>query len=329
MTHYEKHKEELKAKQIAYNQEHREEIKEKRRAKVAAQKENGTYKPYKKPPTEKQQTKKMLKELERKFNGFTLGFDENIIIIEVKLPFRCIKEEYEVRHCDDDEISKIQKELRNRLRPLLTKKNIVVVECSYLQLFISKEENIDAVCEETVKFLKEKTEIYGKYEKNGKLCNSDLLKQMGLIEKETQVKPTKRVNKLTSKPVLQYSLDGEFIKEWDSIYAASESISGVKGSYGNIYKCCKAKTKTAYGFVWRYKSDCGMSDAKPAQYIKFNPRKRVAKTVLQYSLNGEFIREWYSDIEAAAAVGGSAGNIRHCCLGHYKKAYGYVWKYKL
>jgi membrane protein insertase Oxa1/YidC/SpoIIIJ len=106
------------------------------------------------------------------------------------------------------------------------------------------------------KFLKEKTEIYGQYEKNGKLCNSDLLKHMGLVEKETQVKPTKRVNKITSKPVIQYTIDGEFVKEWESIYTASESISGVKGSYGNIYSVCKGKTKTAYGFVWKYKSDC-------------------------------------------------------------------------
>ena len=211
---------------------------------------------YEKSLTEKQQTKRMLKPLKEKFKGFTFDFDGNVIIIEAKLPFRCIKEEYEVRHCDDEEISKIQKEFRNRLRPLLTKRNIVIVECAYLQLFISKEENIDAVCEETVRFLKEKTEIYGQYEKNGKVCNSNLLKQMGFVEKETQVKPTKRVNKITSKPVIQYTIDGEFVKEWESIYTASESISGVKGSYGNIYSVCKGKTKTAYGFVWRYKSDC-------------------------------------------------------------------------
>lgn len=249
MTNYEKNK----SRQLTYYQKHKEEINEKIRAKRAAQKEDGTYKPYKKPLTEKQQTKMMLKPLKEKFNGFTFDFDGNVIIIDVKLPFRCIKEEYEVRHCDDDEISKIQKELRNRLRPLLAKKNIVIVEWSYLQLFISKEENIDAVCEETVKFLKEKTERYGQYEKNGKLCNSKLLKQMGLIEKETQVKPTKRVNKITSKPVLQYSLDGEFIKEWDSACEAAAAVSGVYGAVGNIYQCCLGHYKTAYGYVWKYK----------------------------------------------------------------------------
>ena len=54
------------------------------------------------------------------------------------------------------------------------------------------------------------------------------------------------------KPVLQYTLDGEFIKEWDSLMQIERTL----GYYNsNISACCKGKLKTCHGFLWRYKSD--------------------------------------------------------------------------
>ena len=47
--------------------------------------------------------------------------------------------------------------------------------------------------------------------------------------------------------------------------------------------------------------------------------------ILQYDLDGNFIREWPS----AADVGKEASvNINHCLKGRQKTAYGYIWKYK-
>jgi len=53
-------------------------------------------------------------------------------------------------------------------------------------------------------------------------------------------------------PVLQYDLDGIFIKEWDS------PISIIRGSDNfhsaqHITECCRGKRKTAYKFTWKYK----------------------------------------------------------------------------
>ena len=49
------------------------------------------------------------------------------------------------------------------------------------------------------------------------------------------------------------------------------------------------------------------------------------KPVLQYDLNGNFIRKWPS----AADVGKEArSNINHCLKGRQKTAYGYIWKYE-
>lgn len=50
--------------------------------------------------------------------------------------------------------------------------------------------------------------------------------------------------------VLQYSLDGCFIKEWGSGFEAAESLSC---SPANIFKSCNGKRKTAVGFKWKFK----------------------------------------------------------------------------
>lgn len=56
--------------------------------------------------------------------------------------------------------------------------------------------------------------------------------------------------------------------------------------------------------------------------------ERMKKPVLQYSLDGEFIAEHESLSAAGRAVGGTFKNVRSCCLGEYKTAYGYVFEYK-
>ena len=54
---------------------------------------------------------------------------------------------------------------------------------------------------------------------------------------------------------------------------------------------------------------------------------RISKTVLQFTLDGEFIREWSSTHECGRN-GFNQGNIVSCCNGKLKSAGGYIWKYK-
>lgn len=62
---------------------------------------------------------------------------------------------------------------------------------------------------------------------------------------------TKRQAEKRSKPVLQYTKDGEFIKEW-------KSLTDVKINLGynqsNISRCCNGKYHSSYGFLWKYKN---------------------------------------------------------------------------
>ena len=52
-----------------------------------------------------------------------------------------------------------------------------------------------------------------------------------------------------TKPVIQYDLNGNFIKFWNSQSEINRELNYNKGSISN---CCNGKTKTAYGFKWQY-----------------------------------------------------------------------------
>ena len=58
-----------------------------------------------------------------------------------------------------------------------------------------------------------------------------------------------RSGKARSKPVAQYTLDGELVKIWASAMEAQRQA----GFYcSNICKTAKGKYKQAYGFIWKY-----------------------------------------------------------------------------
>lgn len=50
--------------------------------------------------------------------------------------------------------------------------------------------------------------------------------------------------------------------------------------------------------------------------------------VLQYSLDGKFIKEWKSVRDVILAYNCTDAAIRMCCIGKNKSSCGYVWKYK-
>ena len=54
-----------------------------------------------------------------------------------------------------------------------------------------------------------------------------------------------------SKPVLQYTLDGEFVREWESAIQA-EREGGFSNSH--IISVCKGKRPHHKGYIWRYKN---------------------------------------------------------------------------
>ena len=56
-------------------------------------------------------------------------------------------------------------------------------------------------------------------------------------------------NGIRSKPVIQLTLDGEFVREW-----SSTNECGRNGfNQSNVVNCCNGKRKTHKGFRWMYK----------------------------------------------------------------------------
>lgn len=70
------------------------------------------------------------------------------------------------------------------------------------------------------------------------------------LHRELRENVGKISGKKNSIPILQFSKDGEFIKEWPS---AKEAERQLRISQSHICHCLKGRLKSAGGFVWRYK----------------------------------------------------------------------------
>lgn len=61
-----------------------------------------------------------------------------------------------------------------------------------------------------------------------------------------------RIVSQSFKPVLQYDLDANFLKEFPSLNSACEEVGIVPST---IIRCLKGPYSTAGGYIWRYKGD--------------------------------------------------------------------------
>lgn len=53
-----------------------------------------------------------------------------------------------------------------------------------------------------------------------------------------------------SRPVLQFTLKGEFVKEWENVRCVQRELGF---NSGNLTQCCRGNKKTVGGFIWKYK----------------------------------------------------------------------------
>jgi hypothetical protein len=136
--------------------------------------------------------------------------------------------------------------------------------------------------------------------------------------KDYSIKKDKIVwkNQCASNPkkvVLQYDLEGNLIREWNSLNSASKFYKNT-----NISSCCRGEAVTASGFIWRYKDEFIDIDLNKLNYQK--------RKVSQYDLQGNFIRS-FDSIKEASSHGFSEGNIQDCCVGRLKSSKGFIWRY--
>lgn len=122
-----------------------------------------------------------------------------------------------------------------------------------------------------------------------------------------------------NRKIVQYSLEGKFISDWNSIAEAAKNTKNA--TLKGIHKNLKKYTKTAYGFQWFYKEEI------PEKIISTDPTKHTKRMVKvdQFDLLGNFIKTWNGIIEAKESTG--ATNIGNTCNGIQKSSGGFIWKY--
>ena len=117
-----------------------------------------------------------------------------------------------------------------------------------------------------------------------------------------------------AKPVIQYSIFGDYINEWESAKQAGEALNLQPNGITTV---CKRHRNKCGDFIWRYKSD--FKDEIPMHIdIKI---KNTEVPVIQYSLEGVEIKRWKNLTIAAQELGYSLGNFSTYCNGRNNHEY--------
>lgn len=122
------------------------------------------------------------------------------------------------------------------------------------------------------------------------------------------------------KKVNQYQLNGRFMKTWNALIEASETL-GI--SYKTIQGCAKNIKKSAGSFQWKFHDEYQDCKDIPAYLTK------TIRAVNQYNSNGEFIRKWPSAASAASALKTNPSSIGQCCRGLKSVLLinGFAWRF--
>ena len=170
--------------------------------------------------------------------------------------------------------------------------------------------------EETIESIKRKNSIAKMGEKNPMYGKQ-------LSDKAKRLRKERRLH------VLQYDLDGKFVKEWNSLEDASVEYDIAKA---NISKSCNEPTSICRGFLWRYKQ----GDVIPENIKSYkemileldNIRSAQFKPVYQYDLNGYYITSYEDFHEAEEVTGIKSYGINICCRGDLISYMGYRWSFE-
>lgn len=120
-----------------------------------------------------------------------------------------------------------------------------------------------------------------------------------------------RQNKKKNRAILQYSLSGDLLKEYESESIAA-SVCGI--SQARISNSALNGGIPYKGYIWRFKEE---------RERKYKKMKKVGK----YTSNGELVKVYDSIVLAGLDSGISGYTISNCVCGYIKTAGGFYWKY--
>jgi hypothetical protein len=122
-----------------------------------------------------------------------------------------------------------------------------------------------------------------------------------------------------NKPIEQYTLKGEFIRE----YPSASEVGRILGfNVRAISNALIGKTNQSYGYQWKFKND-----SKIIKDIS-NEVKLMNLGVVQLTMDGELIREFSKITEAYKFLGKTDnGVISQVCKDKRNSYLGYKWMY--
>ena len=92
--------------------------------------------------------------------------------------------------------------------------------------------------------------------------------------------------------VLQFTMDGHFVKEYLNCHVAAREC-GFQITSFSIGGCCRGTMAYAKDHIWKYKKD--INDIKIFENQIREEYEKTHRHILQYSLDGKFMKEWTLD----------------------------------
>ena len=121
-----------------------------------------------------------------------------------------------------------------------------------------------------------------------------------------------------------WKLEKKYIKELCTIYPNGYNFADGGAGAKGVKHTEEAKRKISEGH----------KGTKHHYYGKKQPKelvekrvKKISKPINQFTLDGLFVRAWYSAMDIERELGFYHSCIAACCKGKIKQTYGYIWKY--
>lgn len=154
--------------------------------------------------------------------------------------------------------------------------------------------------------------IYDSYKANG-------------LQEENNKRKNEQTRLRCSERVEQYSLDGKYIKTYESATAAGQEL----GNQSAISGVCRQEQSalSAYGYLFKYESDPRNISEWVDRYNKKKQAGKPKKKIIQKDKNKNEIAIYQSAADAARAL--NLKDKSNICAAARKgnTAYGYYWEY--
>lgn len=153
----------------------------------------------------------------------------------------------------------------------------------------------------------------------GRLLDGGILTNICKSDAQTSANVVGKDN-LHSKVVYQYSLDGKFIKKWDTSCRCVANELGIAQS--SLARACKMPATTCSGFIWSYENL-----GEETEPIVVRDQQKRVKKILEITELGDIVKEYESAQSLADELEYHYASV-HKAIRGCRKLKGKIYRYK-